>query len=251
MKSECLTFLFDFCFYENFISRIGIEQSGTTMRIILLSSTLQLIFFVVIFSCCEGFSLEIPKITRTRTSLYSSALPIDNRNSIASDSSSDKNEAGTLLPKITYRSANAADIPDIVGLLMSSFDDENEEGGSSTSNNSESESESNNDGDDEKNRTFMWDSLGEENKQESSPEQQRQFIETQLGQRMIEVKKEGSLPHSFLVATIPSSSMIVDDNDTDTSVVGFLEMGCLPSPIPISIGGNKNARPELPYVPII
>ena len=236
-----------------FISRIGIEESGTTMRIILFSSMLHLIFFVVIFSCCEGFSLEIPKITTTRiTSLYSSALPIDNRDSIASDSPSDKNEARISTPKITYRSANAADIPDIVGLLMSSFDDENEEGGSSRSNNSESESSNDSDSDDNNNKAFMWDSIGEDNNQGSlPPEQQRQFIETQLRQRMIEVKKEDSLPHSFLVATIPSSSIIVDDNDTNTSVVGFLEMGCLPSPIPISIGGNKNARPELPYVPII
>ena len=224
-------------------SELELKSRDTTMRIILLSSTLlQLIFFVVFFSCCEGFSLEIP-------SLYSSALPIDNDNSIATTySSSGKNEAGTLIPKITYRSANAADIPDIVGLLMSSFDDENEEGGCSKSSNSESES--NNGSDDNNNKTFMWDSIGEDNKQESlSPEQQRQFIETQLGQRMIDVKKEGSLPHSFLVATIPSSSIsIVDDDTTDTDVVGFLEMGCLPSPIPISIGGNKNARPELPYI---
>jgi ribosomal protein S18 acetylase RimI-like enzyme len=216
-------------------SELELKSRDTTMRIILLSSTLlQLIFFVVFFSCCEGFSL---------------ALPIDNDNSIATTySSSGKNEAGTLIPKITYRSANAADIPDIVGLLMSSFDDENEEGGCSKSSNSESES--NNGSDDNNNKTFMWDSIGEDNKQESlSPEQQRQFIETQLGQRMIDVKKEGSLPHSFLVATIPSSSIsIVDDDTTDTDVVGFLEMGCLPSPIPISIGGNKNARPELPYI---
>lgn len=205
-------------------SELELKSRDTTMRIILLSSTL--------------------------LQLYSSALPIDNDNSIATTySSSGKNEAGTLIPKITYRSANAADIPDIVGLLMSSFDDENEEGGSSKSINSESES--NNDSDDNNNnKTFMWDSIGEDNKQESlSPEQQRQFIETQLGQRMIDVKKEGSLPHSFLVATIPSSSIsIVDDDTTDTDVVGFLEMGCLPSPIPISIGGNKNARPELPYI---
>ncbi|OEU14087.1 hypothetical protein FRACYDRAFT_262494 [Fragilariopsis cylindrus CCMP1102] len=220
------------------------------MRIILYSSMLHLIFFVVILSCCEGFSLEIPKITTTRiTSLYSSALPIDNSDSIASDSPSDKNEARILTPKITYRSANAADIPDIVGLLMSSFDDENEEGDSSRSNNSESESSNDSDSDDSNNKAFMWDSIGEDNNQESlPPEQQRQFIETQLRQRMIEVKKEDSLPHSFLVATIPSLSIIVDDNDTSTSVVGFLEMGCLPSPIPISIGGNKNARPELPYI---
>ena len=137
---------------------------------------------------------------------------------------------------------------------MSSFDDENEEGDSSRSNNSEIESSNDSDSDDDNNnnKAFMWDSIGEDNNQESlPPEQQRQFIETQLRQRMIEVKKEDSLPHSFLVATIPSSSIIVDDNDTNTSVVGFLEMGCLPSPIPISIGGNKNARPELPYVPII
>ena len=59
---------------------------------------------------------------------------------------------------------------------------------------------------------------------------------------MIDSKKEDSLPHFFVVATIPGDST---DKDQETDrIIGFLEMGTLPPPIPNSPIGKV----ELPYI---
>ena len=129
--------------------------------------------------------------------------------------------------KISYRSARPTDTIAIARLLNSVFEDEEnlEEGDKSN------ESINGNDTDD--NNTFMWDSLIEEGKKPKlSPEEQFDLIERQLTKRMMDAKKEDSLPHSFLVATIQDR------------VIGFLEMGTLPPPISGSPIGNA----ELPYI---
>jgi len=180
--------------------------------------------------------------TTTTTSLYLSALPNDNTKSAQYSSSGPKKDRN--LPKITYRRANVVDIPGIAGLLISSFDRKEEDVVllETTSKIKSDKVKSN--------KTFMWNSLADNKKQKLSLEQERQFIETKLAHRMVEVKEtKESLPHSFLVATMPSS--VVDDTGTSDQykhqLVGFLEMGTLPSPIYIPIDGIK-ARPELPYI---
>jgi len=222
----------------------------TKMRTCLLLLTLHLIF--IIFPWCEGFvpTTTMTTTTTTTTLLSSSALPNDNNHAVK-HSSSGPNIDGTL-PKITYRRATVRDIPEITGLLISSFEEKEEDAilpETTTINNNKSENV-------ESNKIYMWDNLATSKKQNKlSLEQEHQFIESQLAHRMVEVqgRKKESLPHSFLVATM-SSSVDVDDTNTETSsdpqkhqLVGFLEMGTLPSPIFIPIDGIQ-ARPELPYL---
>lgn len=142
------------------------------------------------------------------------------------------------------------DITAIARLLNSVFDDnENDEQGMridlnddvddhTTRNNIENENDQTTDSD----NIFMWDSLETESSEEElSPEKQREFIERQLAKRMADAKKEDSLPHSFLVATTPCSNVGECTNDQQEDLlVGFLEMGTLPSPF----GGSV----ELPYI---
>lgn len=195
--------------------------------------------------CCAGFTLELISKASTSTTLFSSASasasPIEN-NSIGGSSSG--NDARTT--KISYRSAKSTDLSAIAGLLNSVFDDD--EKGEEQGDGDDDDDATPNSNDTNEN-TFMWDSLGNNNNEpQLSPEKQRQFIETKLAQRMADAKKEGSFPHSFLVATIPSSVVDETTNEQEEQrLVGFLEMGTLPSPIPISIDGNV-ARPELPYI---
>merc|ERR1719253_443533 len=104
--------------------------------------------------------------------------------------------------KISYRSAKTTDVPAISGLLNSVFeDDKGEEMGDIA------DTTTNSNGSDADNNTFMWDSLTEKSDEPRlSPEQQLELIESQLSKRMIDSKKEDSLPHFFVVATIPGDS---------------------------------------------
>ena len=144
------------------------------------------------------------------------------------------NDEQTTKPKISYRSAKPTDVPAIARLLTAVFDDDDDD---ATNNGISSEIDK--PGDDS-NKTFMWDSLTTENtNDQQSPEQQREFIERQLVRRMADARKEGSLPHSCLVATIPNSSGPGASAGNDR-LIGFIEIGTLPSPF----GGKV----EMPYI---
>lgn len=92
----------------------------------------------------------------------------------------------------------------------------------------------------------MWGTLPEKSSEpQLSQEQQLELIEEKLAKRMMNAKKEDSLPHLFLVATISSSDANDSTNEQEEDrVIGFLEMGTLPPPIPNSPIGNV----ELPYI---
>jgi len=143
------------------------------------------------------------------------------------------------------------DIPAIARLLNSVFDDnenEDEQGmgihlnddgdDHTTRNNIENENDKTTDN----NKPFIWDSLETESSEEElSTEKHIEFIERQLAKRMADAKKEDSLPHSFLVATRPYSNVGECTNgQQEDLLVGFLEIGTLPSPF----GGSV----ELPYI---
>ena len=185
---------------------------------------------------CAGFSSEciIPSGTHRSTSITSWAVSssASAENGAAGSSSPDSKSTE---PKISYRSAKPSDLSAIAGLLKSVFEDDNEtaegQGGSNDSSSGD-------------NKTFLWGSLIEKKEEpQLSPEQQMELIEGQLAKRMIDAKKEDSPPHSFLIATIPSSDPNNDQQKED-KLIGFLEMGTLPSPIAISGAGNV----ELPYI---
>jgi predicted N-acetyltransferase YhbS len=74
-------------------------------------------------------------------------------------------------------------------------------------------------------------------------------IERKLGERMTEnVVSVSSYRHVFLVA---SSSVVTTAENSHGAVVAFLELGTMPSPIPIVKEWNGikiDTRPELPFV---
>jgi len=144
--------------------------------------------------------------------------------------------------KISYRRAKPTDVTAIAELLNSVFEEEKEVGDQGEIENTTTDKSK--DGDDD-NNTFMWDTLTDENDNpQLSFEEQFQLIERQLSKRMMDAKKEDSLPHSFLVATIPSSLASDTKAQAEDRIVGFLEMGTLPPPISNSPFGNA----ELPYI---
>ena len=153
--------------------------------------------------------------------------------------------------KISYRSAKSTDIPAIVGLLESVFeddDDDNEEGeeqgdtdntdATPNSKYSDENADENANGDNEVKSSFMWDSLEDDiSEPQLSPKQELELIKVQLTKRMTDAKKEDSLPHLFIVATIPSSF-------ADDRIIGFIEMGTLPPPM----SNSPLGKIELPYI---
>jgi len=154
--------------------------------------------------------------------------------------------------KISYRIAKPSDVSAIAGLLNSVFEDdqngeEQRDNDDDATTNGKS-SATNADADADGNNTFMWDSLTEKNSEpQLSPKEQLELIEGQLAKRMMDAKKEDSLPHSFLIATIPSVAVSVaanDDSQEEDQVIGFLEMGTLPPPV----SNPAIASVELPYI---
>mmetsp|Transcript_6662 Transcript_6662/g.16387 ORF Transcript_6662/g.16387 Transcript_6662/m.16387 type:complete len:285 (+) Transcript_6662:136-990(+) len=187
-----------------------------------------LIFLAFFVTSCGGFS------SKCRISLPNP--PSESMTILALSSSASMPPAGKDLTeiKIAYRSARQTDVTAIAGLLHSVFEDEEklEEEGDNSNENSD-------------NNTFMWDSLIEKsNKPQISPEEQFDQIQSQLAKRMMDAKKEDSLPHLFLVATISASDDHATNEQDKENVVGFLEMGTLPPPISGSPIGNA----ELPYI---
>ena len=113
--------------------------------------------------------------------------------------------------KYTYRMAKTSDLPAIAELLNDVF-----ENNDYTANN-------------------------EKNTENFNPKS----IEEKLKQRMVEMKSS-SFPHAFLVATPTSPS-----ENLSSSVVAFLELGTMPSPIAMEKewnGVKVTTRPELPFV---
>jgi ribosomal protein S18 acetylase RimI-like enzyme len=178
---------------------------------------------------------------------------------VRGDSSNDNTSTKT---KISYRSAKPTDVPAIAGLLESVFEDD-EEGeeqwdtyNDATTNSKGNGSDTNandnvNANANDKNSfmtSFMWDSLTDDiSEPQLSPQQELELIEVQLAKRMVDAKKEDSLPHLFLVATIPSS--VANDHPANNKqeedrIIGFIEMGTLPPPI----SNSPLGKIELPYI---
>ncbi len=207
------------------------------MRISLIPLTQLILSFY--FTICLAFSSEslAPIATRLstsmKTSLSASMLPSeeDPQTVLSSDITT---------PKISYRNAKLEDVSAISGLLNCVFEDD---GGQEQDDEDDTTTSDNTDDD---NNTFMWGSLAEESSEpQLSPEQQLELIEEKLSKRMVDAKKEDSLPHLFLVATIPWSSEEGSTNEQEVDrIIGFLEMGTLPPPIPNSPIGKV----ELPYI---
>lgn len=195
------------------------------------------LYVILCSTICKGFLSECilsngasrlsASVTPRAISLSVSALQAE-KNSQSADSSDDTQ------PKISYRMAKLPDVSPIAELLDSVFEDEGEADGESD------EEITENDDNDADNNTFMWDSVVEETAEpQMSREDQLDLIQQNLSKRMTHAKKEDSLPHLFLVATIPSA----EEQRTD-QIIGFLEMGTLPPPIPNSPIGKV----ELPYI---
>ena len=208
------------------------------MRLLLLLPTLLIVSLY--FTISTAFSSEcISSIaTRLSTSMETSLSASVSR---AQNDSETGDSSDITAPKISYRTAKLEDVSAISGLLNSVFEDdvgEEQVDADDTTTTSED-----NDTDD---NTFLWDSLQEKSSEpQLSPERQLVLIAEKLAERMVDAKKEESLPHLFLVATIPSSPEKETSSEQDEDrVVGFLEMGTLPPPIPNSPIGKV----ELPYI---
>ena len=220
---------------------VTLRRYYSTMRLLSLPPTL--ITLILYFSICAGLSLKCmtsssarlsASTTPTTTSLSASVPQAENDSQIGNSSDNTK-------PKISYRMAKLTDVSAVSGLLNSVFeDDEREESGD------KDDATTSSNGDDADENTFMWGTLTEENiEPQLSQEQQLEVIEENLSKRMMDAKKEDTLPHLFLVATIPSSIANDSANEqTKNRVIGFLEMGTLPPPIP----NSPMSKVELPYI---
>jgi ribosomal protein S18 acetylase RimI-like enzyme len=172
-------------------------------------------------------------------SLSASISPTET-NSVQRDPSCDDDPTKI---EISYRTAKVKDLTAIARLLYSVFEEDENGGGQGGLENATTKA---NGSDADDNKKFMWDTLTEKSSEPKlSPEQQLKIIKGQLAKRMVDATKEGSLPHSFLVATIPSSGTngsIVEQGED--RVIGFLEMGTLPPPIP----NSPISKVEIPYI---
>ena len=196
------------------------------------------LYMTISSTICKGFLSEciIPNgVARLSASATPSGITMPASMLQAAKDSQSANSLNDIEPKISYRMAKLPDVSHIAELLYSVFeDDEGETDGESQGETAESED------DDANNNMFMWDSLAEEKSEpQLSREEQLEIIQQNLSKRMVDAKKEDSLPHLFLVATIPST-----EKQEDNRVIGFLEMGTLPPPIPNSPIGKV----ELPYI---
>ena len=206
------------------------------MRLLLLLPTLLIVSLY--FTISTAFSSEcISSIaTRLSTSMETSLSASVSR---AQNDSETGDSSDITAPKISYRTAKLEDVSAISGLLNSVFeDDDGEEQVDADDTTTTSED---NDTDD---NTFLWDSLQEKSSEpQLSPERQLVLIAEKLAERMVDAKKEESLPHLFLVATIPSSPEKETSSEQDEDrVVGFLEMGTLPPPNRIHPLGKLNCH---------
>ena len=232
-----------------------------------------------------------------RISSSSSVTSSNSNSNSNNNSNNNNNNNNNNSNKISYRTAVAEDVPAIAELLILSFDgnkkkpaDENAvlmtTKNKNKNNSTSKQNKSSRIIDDiqESKTLFMWNSLEEENnddktlannkkeeEKELPIEQERQLLETTLKQRMVEmsinknkkISKDESLlssssqqflPHSFLVAT---TTITTTSSSSIEIIIGFLEMGMLPSPIQIPMNNKINqknrkkrvsARLELPYI---
>ena len=140
-------------------------------------------------------------------------------------SSSTTTRTSTITPTIVYRKAKASDIPKIAKLLKETFDDEEEA------------------------IPFLW-------KMFRSQQILNQY-QQQLEKRMEELVKAGA-QHALIVAVAEE-----EKEETQNKIAGFMELGTLPSPIPIQntnttttntwMGVQETttiatSRPEMPYL---
>ena len=230
------------------------------MRLFLLplpsSLPAMMLVFSLLYVSCAGFSSECIILSSShgaRPSIWTSVTSMAMSSSASvspAENDSLRGDSPTKM-KISYRSAKLTDIPAIAGLLESVFedDDDEDEGGEeqgdtditdATPNSkfTDENAEANANGENAFMTSFMWDSLEDDiGEPQLSPEQELELIKVQLTKRMTDAKKEDSLPHLFIVATIPSSA-------AEDRIIGFIEMGTLPPPM----SNSPLGKIELPYI---
>ncbi|KAL3929488.1 MAG: hypothetical protein SGBAC_012187 [Bacillariaceae sp.] len=175
------------------------------------------------------------------------------------DGSSTSNDNNIENPqgKVSYRKARIEDLPRIVDLLERSFPEDNDDAnqdeerrGGATLPASSSSSQNTND-----NNAWSWNPFSKnnnsKNKQQEQLAKQEPLDETQKLIQLLEQRL--TLPqHILLVATVNNNN----NNNDDDKVVGFMELGTMPAPIPISVpvnvpaAGQTTSEASVSFVPV-
>uniref|UniRef100_A0A7S1VZE1 N-acetyltransferase domain-containing protein n=1 Tax=Ditylum brightwellii TaxID=49249 RepID=A0A7S1VZE1_9STRA len=238
------------------------------LRHLVIVASVTFIIVLLKLEFCLGFSARDCNLSSSRRAIVASSSALG----LSSPAEEVDEQASSKKLKTSYRYATLSDLPAIAKLLYSVFDDNEEDDNLDSKGDMEATAACNDENSEidkstNDSNTFLWDSLEEKKTNDESsshvmrsPKEQLEFIEQQLERRMTDAKKEGSYPHSFLVATIPSSSSKIPDDeslsttitssiDIDSNVqpeqqqqqiIGFLEMGTLPSPVGKAV--------ELPFI---